>query len=64
MMIYYKDNVKNTNYKLRPLFTTKASPDFIYGVDSSTPYGFISIPMFCQISNIPMDYVIFSRVLI
>ena len=48
---------------MRPLFTTKANPDFIEELTGS-PYGLIQIPLFLQIANASLDQLFISKLLI
>ena len=51
----------STSYEVRPIFTTKATPDFI---STSGMYGLIQIPIYLQLSNASMDIMKWSQVLI
>lgn len=51
----------SVNYKVRPLFTTKATPDFL---DDQGTFGMISIPLWLQYSGTVMDDVVASKLLI
>ena len=52
MLLYRQENVQTANYKVRPIFTTKANPDFLYETGA---YGLIQIPLYLQMTNLSMD---------
>ena len=60
-MLLYGNPFVTTNYKLRPLFTTKIDPDFIGNL---APYALLQIPLFLQIINGNMDELMYNYLLI
>ena len=61
MLIYQQALVKKANYKVRPLWTTKASPDFL---SVGSRYGLIQIPLYLQMTDATMDQLILEKVII
>ena len=50
---------------MRPLFTTKGTPDYIKkGSPSDFPYGIISVPLYCQISGTNIDELVVKSLFI
>ena len=50
---------------MRPLFTTKGTPDFVQkGSPSDSPYGIISVPLYCQISGTNVDELFIKKLFI
>ena len=50
----------STSYEVRPIFTTKTTPDFL----SDGMYGLIQIPLYLQLVNASMDMMKWDKVLI
>ena len=65
MILYSQEDFSPVNHMVRPLFTTKAEPDFLKLSQSTTvSYGMLSVPLYCQISGISVEELVLDKVLI
>ena len=55
LSIFLNPTMPLISYAMRPLWTGKGIPNFEF----NWPWGFISMPLFCQLSNSTMDSMIY-----
>lgn len=62
LILYDQISMGPVNYVVRPLFTTKATPDFISKSEGTNdPYGLLSIPLYCQIAGVSIDQLLIKK---